>query len=142
MAGLERMTTGSAVSALPYLATQVNLPTKCSEVINSGDNIAYEGMRQDTSCTKCDNWTMKLKTILNKYGFGSAWLNQSVEDQNKFIVLFERRINDNYIPYCFADIEASTRCHTYKDIKSIHHIEPYLQRDIYSILRFALKKLL
>ena len=48
-------------------------------------------MCQDTSCAKCDNWAMKVKTILNKYGFGSAWLNQSVEDQNKFIVIFEKK---------------------------------------------------
>ena len=33
--------------------------------------IAYEGMRRDTSCAKCDNWAMKGKTILNEYGFGS-----------------------------------------------------------------------
>ena len=34
---------------------------------------------------------MKVKTILNEYGFGSTWLNQSIEDQNKYSVLFERR---------------------------------------------------
>ena len=115
------------------------------KVINSGDNqlirIAYEGMRRDTSCTKCDNWAMKVKTILNEYGFGSAWLNQSVVDQNKFIVLFERKIKANFIQYCFADIEASTRCRTYKDIKSIHNIEPYLQRDIHSSIKSAFTKL-
>ena len=84
---------------------------------------------------------LKVKTILNEYGFGSAWLNQSVEDQTKFIVLFERRIKDNFIQHCFADIEASTRCCTYKDIKSIHDIEPYLQRDIHSSIRSAFTKL-
>ena len=115
------------------------------KVINSGDNqlirIVYEDMRRGISCAKSDNWAMKVKTILNEYGFGSAWLNQSVEDQNKFIVLFERRIKDNLKQHCFADIEASTICRTYKDIKSIHDIEPYLQRDIYSSLRFAFTKL-
>ena len=84
---------------------------------------------------------MKVETILNEYGFGSAWLNQSVVDQTKFIVLFERRIKDNFIEHCFADIEASTRCRTYKDIKSIHDIEPYLQRDIHSSIRSAFTKL-
>ena len=69
---------------------------------------------------------MKVKTILSEYSFGAAWLNQSVKDQNKFIVLFERRIKDHFIQHCFADIEASTRCRTHKDIKSIHDIEPYL----------------
>ena len=77
------------------------------KVINSGDNqlirIVYEGMRRDTSWAKCDNWTMKVKTILNEYGFGSAWLNQSVADQNKFIVLFERRIKDDFIQHYFAE---------------------------------------
>ena len=79
-------------------------------------------------------------TILKEYGFGSAWLNQSVEDQNKFIVLFERRIKDNFIQHCFADMEASTRCRTYKDIKSINDIEPYLQRDIHSIYLYFIFK--
>ena len=59
------------------------------KVINSGDNqlirIAYEDMRRDTLCVKCDNWAMKVKTILNEYSFGSAWLNQSVEDQTKLL---------------------------------------------------------
>ena len=114
------------------------------KVINSEDNqlirIVYEGMRRGTSCAKCDNWAMKVKTILNEYGFGSAWLNQSVENQNKCIVLFERRIKDNFIRHCFADIEASTRCRTYTDIKSIHDIEPY-QRDIHSSLKSAFTKL-
>ena len=59
------------------------------KLINSGDNqlisIVYERMRQGTPCAKCDNWAMNVKTILNEYGFGSAWLNQSVENQNKFI---------------------------------------------------------
>ena len=59
----------------------------------------------------------------------------------QFIVLFERRIKDNFIQNCFADIEASTRCRTYKDIKSIHDIEPYLRRDIHSSLRSASTKL-
>ena len=36
--------------------------------------IAYEGMRRDTSCAKCDNWAMKGKTILNEYGFGSEYV--------------------------------------------------------------------
>ena len=57
---------------------------------------------------------MKVKTILNEYGFGSAWLNQSVEDQNKFIVLCERRIKDNFIQHCFADI---------KQVRDVAHIK-------------------
>ena len=69
--------------------------------------------------------------------FGSSWLNQSVEDQNKFIVLFKKRIKDNSIKYCSVDIEASTKCGIYKVIKSIHDIEPDLQRDIHGSLRFV-----
>ena len=57
----------------------------------------YEGMRRDTSYAKCDNWAIKVKTNLNKYGFGSAWLKQSVEDQNNCFVSFERRIKDTFI---------------------------------------------
>ena len=76
------------------------------KVINCGDNqlarIVHEGMRRDTLCAKCDNWAMKVKTILNEYGFGSAWLNQSVEDQNKFNVLFERRIKEKFYASLFC----------------------------------------
>ena len=115
------------------------------KVINSGDNqlirIVYEGMHRDTSCAKYGNWAMKVKTILNEYGFGSAWQNQSVEDQNKFIVLFERGIKDNIIQHCFADIEASTTCRTDKYIESIHDIELHLPRDIHISLRSAFTKL-
>ena len=98
-------------------------------------------MRLDTSCAKCDNWAMRVKTILNEYGFGSARLNQYVEDQNKFTALFERRIKNNCIQHCFADLETSTKCRNYKDIKSIHDLEPYLQRDSHSSLRSVFTKL-
>ena len=58
------------------------------KVINSGNNqlisIVYEGMRQDTYIQKY-TWAMKVKTILNEYGFGSAWLNHSVEDQTNLL---------------------------------------------------------
>ena len=49
-------------------------------------------------------------------------------------MFIERRIQDNFVQHCFADIEASTRCRTYKDIKSIYDIELDLQRDIHSSL--------
>ena len=67
--------------------------------------------------------------------------NSACRESKQFIVLFERRLKDNFIQHCFADIIASTRCHTYKDIKSIHDIEPYLQSDIHSSLRSAFTKL-
>ena len=68
-------------------------------------------------------------------------LDQYVEDQNKFIVLYERRIKDNFIQHCFADINPNTRCRTCKDFISIHDIESYLQRHIHSSSRSAFTKL-
>ena len=59
------------------LSVKLNIVKYLFKVIKSGDNqlitIVYDGLRRDTSCTKCDNWAMKVKTILNGYGFGSAW---------------------------------------------------------------------
>ena len=51
---------------------------------------------------------------------------QFVHDERKFIKYFEQRCRDMYIQDCFNDIQSSSRCRMYKEIKQVHKPEVYL----------------
>ena len=54
---------------VPSVSVKLSSVKYWLKVTNSGDNqlisIVYEGMRRDASCAKCNNWAMKVKTLLN-----------------------------------------------------------------------------
>ena len=51
---------------------------------------------------------------------------QLVHDERKFIKHFEQRCRDMYIQEGFNDIQSSSRCRMYKEIKQVHKPEVYL----------------
>ena len=59
---------------------------------------------------------------------------------NKYIGLFERRIKDNFIQHCFADIEASTRCRTYKILRASTTSSPIYKETLLSSHRFMVER--
>ena len=76
------------------------------------------------------SWVCHVKDILCKYGFAEVWENQEVDNESKFIKLFEQRCADTYAQSCHEQIQQSSRCRLYKELKENHDIEPYLQRNI------------
>ena len=55
---------------------------------------------------------------------------QLVHDERKFIKHFEQRCRDMYIQDGFNDIQSSSRCRMYKEIKQVHKPEVYLTVNI------------
>ena len=55
---------------------------------------------------------------------------QLVHDEREFIKHFEQRCRDMYIQDGFNDIQSSSRCRMYKEIKQVHKPEVYLTVNI------------
>ena len=51
---------------------------------------------------------------------------QLVHDERKFIKHFEQRCRDMYIQDGFNDIQSSSHCRMYKEIKQVHKPKAYL----------------
>ena len=110
------------------------------KVIQSEDkkliNIIYIKMKQ-SNCS----WVSYVKEILYNTGFAEIWENQEVVNGARFVQLFEQRSMDMYMQSCHEDIQLSSRCRLYKELKDNHEMEPYLQRNINRALRITLTKL-
>ena len=75
-------------------------------------------------------WIKYVKTLLCSSGFCGVWEQQLVHDERKFIKHFEQRCRDMYIQDGFNDIQSSSRCRMYKEIKKVHKPEKYLTINI------------
>ena len=60
-----------------------------------------------------------------------------VDNESRFIKLFEQRCADTYAQSCHEQIQQSSRCRLYKELKENHDIEPYLRRNISCTLRIT-----
>ena len=87
------------------------------------------------------SWVSYVKEILYNTGFAEIWENQEVVNGARFVQLFEQRSMDMYMQSCYEDIQLSSRCRLYKELKDNHEMEPYLQRNINRALRITLAKL-
>ena len=99
-------------------------------------SIIYCKMKE-TMCS----WVCHVKDILCKYGFAEVWENQEVDNESRFIKLFEQRCADTHAQSCHEQIQQSSRCRLYKELKENHDIEPYLRRNISYTLRITFTKM-
>ena len=99
-------------------------------------SIIYCKMKE-TMCS----WVCHVKDILCKYGFAEVWENQEVDNESRFIKLFEQRCADTHAQSCHEQIQQSSRCRLYKELKENHDIEPYLRRNISYTLRTTFTKM-
>ena len=75
---------------------------------------------------KKHEWIKYMKTLLCSSGLSGVWEQQLVHDERKFIKHFGQRCRDMYIQDGFNDIQSSSRCRMYKEIKQVHKPEAYL----------------
>ena len=66
-----------------------------------------------------NNWVTSVKMMLFRYGVGFVWLSQDVGDINIFVRLFKQRLHDCFMQNLCENINSSTRCEMYKNIKSL-----------------------
>ena len=109
-------------------------------------NIVYmELMKNVESC----EWITHIKNILSMNGFGYVWKDQGVDDEKAFLEMFEQRSKDIFIQNCHSEINNSSRCRMYKEVKLAYESEPYLNckmnkqlRIVYTKFRLSSHKLL
>ena len=100
-------------------------PKQCYRMLKSLDDIGKI------------TWATRVKDLLNRYGFGYAWIAQDVGDENRFITQFKLRLTDCSTQEWQNQIQNSSRCDLYKNIKSLLDPEKYLSIDIPFHLRKA-----
>ena len=79
--------------------------------------LVYNEMFQNP--TKLE-WIKYMKILLCSSGFSGVWEQQLVHDERKFIKHFEQLCRDMYIQEGFNDIQCSSRCRMYEEIKQVH----------------------
>ena len=100
---------------------------------------AYHIMKIDTNQNnKRVNWATQIKRMLDNTGFGYIWEQQRVNHSEQFIVKFRIRCQDLYIQECFSQIEKSSRCRLYRNLKEVFEMEWYLQENFNLELRQCL----
>ena len=81
------------------------------------------------------NWVMKVRELLQSYGFGVVWLSQELGDHELFCKIFKQRISDCSLQFMQESINSSSRCDLYKNIHSLLDPERYLFVDMSPHLR-------
>ena len=85
---------------------------------------AYEKVKKDLSNTF--NWGYKLKKILDEGGFSDVWLNQGQIHINSFAKSFKQRQIDIFWQNWHSKIVEKERFSTYRQFKTNHQQEDYL----------------
>jgi hypothetical protein len=84
------------------------------------------------------NWCSKIKEILFKYGFGWAWEDQGVPDDNLFMKMFSKRLKDCELQAWATDIQNMPKLRIYNLFKETRNQELYLSLSIPRRLRLVL----
>ena len=83
---------------------------------------------------KCENgeqnWASKVKELLQIYGFGGAWLAQSVANEKEFIREFTIRIKDCELQMWSAKIKTVPKLQYYCLYKETFELEHYFLRNL------------
>ena len=70
-----------------------------------------------------DHSAIIMGPVLSIYLCNISIKQQLVHDERKFMKHFEQRCRDMYIQNGFNDIQSSSRCRLYKEIKQVHSLK-------------------
>ena len=79
--------------------------------------------------------------LLYTSGFGYIWEQQTVTNKEKFLHSLEARCKDMYMQQCLSNINASSRCRLYRNLKEDFKLAPYLRKNNYKDLPQCLTKI-
>ncbi len=71
-------------------------------------------------------WATDIKTVLYKFGFGAAWMNQGVGDERLFVAQLVQVIKDCSQQEWYSEIHQQSKLSTYCTFKSMLEPEKYL----------------
>ena len=86
------------------------------------------------------NWSMKVRNLLYRYGFGDVWLQQSVGDVNHFLSIFKQRLIDTNFQEWHDDCNSNSKMKYYVKYKNVLNFEIYLSTDIFWKHKIALTR--
>jgi len=96
-----------------------------------------------------NNWSSKVRDILNQTGFNDVWLFPESVNSNQLIPLLKTRLRDQYITNWNTSVTSSSSMILYKELKPIFERSAYLDivenkkhRNIIAKLRLSSHKLL
>ena len=73
-----------------------------------------------------NNWSSKVRDILNQTGFNDVWFFPESVNSNQFIPLFKNRLRDQYITNWNISVTSSSSMMLYKELKPIFERSAYL----------------
>ena len=82
-------------------------------------------MMFDSSGEQC-NWVSRVKTLSLLYSFDREWSNQRVENENIFINRLKERMVLQFEEEWKSEVQNKSRFSSYKQIKQVCTVEPYL----------------
>ena len=65
------------------------------------------------------NWVSLLKDMLLSFGFGEAWYNQGVGDEDSFMMVFKQRVNDMYMQTWSHNLESTRKSISYRHFHTL-----------------------
>ena len=77
---------------------------------------------------KCDNWSYKVRYILESAGFAEVWMYPESVNTNVFLPVLLLRLQDMYISNWRRDMNLCSSLFLYKELKVDFTIAEYLQR--------------
>ena len=77
---------------------------------------------------KCDNWSYKVRYILESAGFAEVWMYPESVNRNVFLPVLLLRLQDMYISNWRRDMNLCSSLFLYKELKVDFTIAEYLQR--------------
>ena len=87
------------------------------------------------------NWVLQIKDILYTSGFGYIWEQQTVTNKEKLLRSFEAGCKDMYMQQCLGNINASSRCRLYRNLKEDFELAQNLRKNKNKDLRQCLTKI-
>ena len=76
----------------------------------------------------CDNWSCKVRYILESAGFAEVWMYPESVNTNVFLPVLLLRLQDMYISNWRRDMNLCSSLFLYKELKVNFTISEYLQR--------------
>ena len=106
----------------------------------------YKYQYEKCELEHANNWTSKVKEMLNDLGFNYAWIKQNVHNTFSFFKLCNQRLKDQYVSNWNTSMSSSPDGKLYKLIKENIICSKYMnviqvQKHKFAYIKFLTKKM-
>ena len=112
----------------------------CTPTDNISSKLYSELVNLSNEKPHITTWCTQIKNLLNKWGFGYIWVDQSVSNHKEFLKVFRQRVNDMYMQEWGSNVFLTSKNRIYQYIKNEFKYESYLNLE-FSSLRIAISRI-